>query len=62
MSTSPICWGCQGKGWVDSQFYGPTICPLCKGTGVATLKFLKSDSSEQTKNDSLSETITKEGN
>ena len=39
MSTYPICQGCQGKGWVDSQYYGPMICPLCKGTGQATITY-----------------------
>ena len=27
------CHGCQGRGWIDSQFVGPAACPLCKGTG-----------------------------
>jgi len=34
MSTYIICHGCQGKGWVDSVYYGPSKCPLCNGTGV----------------------------
>lgn len=27
------CHGCGGKGWVDSQFKGPVLCPVCNGTG-----------------------------
>jgi len=27
------CHGCNGKGWVDSQYKGPSICPLCNGKG-----------------------------
>ncbi len=27
------CHGCGGKGWIDSKYLGPTICPLCKGSG-----------------------------
>lgn len=27
------CYGCEGKGWVDSKHLGPTICPICKGSG-----------------------------
>ena len=29
----PQCHGCNGKRWVDSVYKGPTICPICKGTG-----------------------------
>jgi len=28
-----ICHGCDGKGWVDSQYKGPSICPICLGVG-----------------------------
>jgi len=51
MSTYLTCHGCQGKGWVDSVYYGPSVCPLCKGTGVE---------STQVSVDSLSETKTEE--
>lgn len=28
------CHGCDGRGWVDSQAAGgPTICPICNGSG-----------------------------
>ena len=27
------CHGCGGKGWVDSQYKGPAVCPLCGGSG-----------------------------
>lgn len=27
------CHGCKGLGWVDSKHYGPTLCPICRGTG-----------------------------
>lgn len=27
------CYGCDGKGWVDSQYKGPTKCPICGGGG-----------------------------
>ena len=27
------CHGCGGKGWVDSQYKGPVVCPLCGGSG-----------------------------
>jgi hypothetical protein len=27
------CYGCEGKGWVDSKHLGPTVCPICKGSG-----------------------------
>ena len=27
------CHRCEGKGWVDSAHFGPTFCPICKGTG-----------------------------
>jgi DnaJ-class molecular chaperone len=36
-----ICHGCSGKGWVDSLYAvppGPTICPLCKGSGLPEYK------------------------
>lgn len=28
-----ICHGCQGKGWVDSQYKGAMTCPVCGGSG-----------------------------
>ena len=28
-----VCHGCYGKGWVDSQWSGPSRCPICQGTG-----------------------------
>lgn len=30
---SEQCYGCEGKGWVDSKHLGPAICPICKGSG-----------------------------
>jgi len=27
------CYGCEGKGWVDSQYKGAMICPVCGGRG-----------------------------
>lgn len=27
------CHGCRGKGWVDSQYKGAMICPICLGSG-----------------------------
>lgn len=27
------CHGCKGLGWVDSRHTGPTVCPICRGTG-----------------------------
>lgn len=27
------CHGCKGQGWVDSQYKGPTTCPICGGYG-----------------------------
>ena len=27
------CHGCFGRGWVDSQWMGPTKCPVCEGVG-----------------------------
>lgn len=27
------CHGCEGKGWVDSKYTGPNICPICRGSG-----------------------------
>ncbi|MDD5511110.1 MAG: hypothetical protein PHI12_09925 [Dehalococcoidales bacterium] len=27
------CFGCNGKGWVDSQYRGAMKCPVCGGTG-----------------------------
>ena len=27
------CYGCEGKGWVDSKHLGPTTCPICQGSG-----------------------------
>lgn len=27
------CPACNGKCWVDSQYKGPMVCPLCKGSG-----------------------------
>jgi hypothetical protein len=27
------CYGCEGKGWVDSQYKGAMICPVCGGSG-----------------------------
>jgi DnaJ-class molecular chaperone len=38
MNTHMVCHGCQGKGWVDSVYYGPSICPLCKGTGIEPIE------------------------
>lgn len=32
------CHGCGGKGWVDSVTFGPSVCPLCKGTGYETVQ------------------------
>lgn len=29
------CNGCDGRGWVDSKVIGPTLCPVCKGNGMA---------------------------
>lgn len=26
------CVGCDNKGWVDSMYKGPSLCPLCKGS------------------------------
>lgn len=28
-----VCIACKGHGWVDSQFHGPRVCPVCKGQG-----------------------------
>lgn len=28
-----ICHGCGGKGWVDSQYKGAVLCPVCDGSG-----------------------------
>jgi hypothetical protein len=29
------CHGCNGRGWVDSQYAaGPALCPICRGTGL----------------------------
>ncbi len=28
-----ICPGCGGKRWVDSQYKGAQLCPVCKGAG-----------------------------
>lgn len=36
MSTTPICNGCGGRGWVDSMYYGAMKCPLCNGRGTLT--------------------------
>jgi len=27
------CHGCEGMGWVDSQYKGAQVCPICGGTG-----------------------------
>ena len=27
------CPGCKATRWVDSKYFGPTICPVCKGSG-----------------------------
>jgi hypothetical protein len=27
------CHGCGGKGWVDSEYKGACMCPICKGGG-----------------------------
>jgi hypothetical protein len=29
------CIACDGRGWVDSKYHGPSVCPLCKGKPVA---------------------------
>ena len=39
--TTILCGGCGGKGWVDSQFYGPCTCPICRGTGMAYITIIK---------------------
>ncbi|MEQ4489705.1 MAG: hypothetical protein AAC990_05000 [Dehalococcoides mccartyi] len=28
------CIGCDGRGWVDSKYFGPSLCPICKGNGL----------------------------
>jgi len=37
------CYGCEGKGWVDSKHLGPTICPICKGSGKINNEVLKGE-------------------
>lgn len=33
-SSVVVCRGCLGRGWVDSRYRGPTLCPVCLGTGA----------------------------
>jgi DnaJ-class molecular chaperone len=28
-----FCHGCGGRGWVDSEYRGAQICPVCQGHG-----------------------------
>ncbi len=30
------CHGCEGRGWVDSQYKGAMLCPVCHGSGKVT--------------------------
>jgi hypothetical protein len=40
------CYGCDGKGWVDSKHLGPTICPICKGSGKINKGVVKDEPSK----------------